>query len=262
MESLLRSMMVNREKPQWISDPCHKIRFYPNIPFNIDLFPDCPLRGYWEHSVDLHTTVQQLSQPRNSLNQHEVFWLASSIWETQKSFPDIGFGIRILQFDESIKNPTFRLGVGVKLRGFRFRSDWWTFSEVTVWKIKTTQKRSRPHGWPCWAPDRSIHSHSFKATGWPPHRGWFISDYPPSQSPLLRQISCPVSRAHPLDFYWPRPALAETCHIARILINGNLESLHANTWDISIVLQKGEQLISLSISAVSAFKLQLRFCKS
>jgi hypothetical protein len=53
--------------------------------------------------------------------------------------------------------------------------------------------------------------------------------------------------------------LAEARHISRILINGNLKSLHADAWDTSIVLQKEEQLMSLSISAVNAFKLQLQF---
>jgi hypothetical protein len=65
-----------------------------------------------------------------------------------------------------------------------------------------------------------------------------------------------------MSFYWSRACVARPCHISRILINGNFRSLHSNARDISIVLQKEELLVSLSISAVSTFKLRLRFCKS
>jgi hypothetical protein len=150
MARLLGNMMVNRGKPHWMPEPCHKIRFYPNIPFNVQPFPDRQLRGDWEHSADLHTTVQQLSQPRHPLNQHGAFWSTPSIWETQKSFPNLGFDIRILHFYESLKNSTFRMCYGVKLKGFHFRSDRWTFSEVTVWEMDTTQERSPPYVLPCW----------------------------------------------------------------------------------------------------------------
>jgi hypothetical protein len=77
---------------------------------------------------------------------------------------------------------------------------------VTVWEIDTTPERSPPHGWPCWAPDRHIYSHSFKATGRHPYWGRFISDYPQSQSqsPLPRQISCPGFRSHRVGFLLTR----------------------------------------------------------
>jgi hypothetical protein len=60
----------------------------------------------------------------------------------------------------------------------------------------------------------------------------------------------------------PEPALTGACHISQILIDRDFEGFHAKAWNLSIVLQKEEQLMPLSISVVSAFKLQLRFCKS
>jgi hypothetical protein len=75
-------------------------------------------------------------------------------------------------------------------------------------------------------------------------------------------LESPVSFAPRWVSIRPDPALAGACHISQILIDGDFESFHTNAWDLSIVLQREEQLMSLSTSAVSASKLHLRFCKS
>jgi hypothetical protein len=83
------------------------------------------------------------------------------------------------------------------------------------------------------------------------------------RNPLCHAESrVPCFVASPWVSIGPESELAGACHISQILIDGDFGSFQANAWDLSIVLQREDQLMSLSISVVSAFKLQLRFCKS